>query len=169
MNPPPLRGSIALLGAGLSAIRGNCCSSLGSGVLREGMGFKSLMEIDRDLPNGFHDALLESITVSYCSNSVELDLKLLVGDPDANTEEGREARRAAKLILNDVVYFVIDPPTPGRKHSSVGGLRIDAGDATLDSSPESPKPRGVLPTDAFAYWFFVDTWNSFIHIAAREA
>ena len=45
--------------------------------------YKSLREIDDDLPNGFHDAHLEAVTVSFASNSAKMDLQLFVGDPDA--------------------------------------------------------------------------------------
>jgi hypothetical protein len=127
---------------------------------------KGLREIESDLPNGFHDALLETVTVSFASKSVRLDMQLFVGNPEAETKEEREAYKRAKLCLSDLVYFVIDPPTPGQEYSAAQGLRIDGGDATGDSGP---KPRGALPTGAFAYWFFVDQWNSFIHVAAWSA
>jgi len=130
---------------------------------------RSLREIDDDLPNGFHDALLEAVTVSFASNSAELDLRLFVGDPAAATEEEREAYKRAKLRLSELVYFVVDPPAPGHECRKGNALRIDAGDATNESAPTAPKPQSVLPTDAFAYWFFVDQWNSFIHVAARSA
>jgi hypothetical protein len=126
---------------------------------------KSLREIDDSLPNGFHDALLNGMMIDFASNRAELDLRLCVGDPDAATEDEREAYRSAKLFLYGLVYFVIDAPAFGHTHSETKELRIDGGEATEDSSAQ--KPRGNLPADAFAYWFFVQEWNSFIHVAAR--
>jgi hypothetical protein len=130
--------------------------------------YKSLREIEDHLPNGFHDALLEAVAVNFSSNSARMDLRLLVGDPDAPTEEEREAYKEAALYLNDLVYFVVDAPAPGHGCSKTGGVRIDGGVAS-DNSAGMPKPRKPLPLDAFAYWFFVDEWNSFIHVAARSA
>ena len=130
---------------------------------------KTLREIDYDLPNGFHDAFLETLTLNLVSNSAELRLELWVGGPDGTTEEEREASKSAKLYLTDLVYFVIDPPGPGYKPPLGGDLWIDAGDATDRSDPRFPKPLCDLPADAFAYWFFIRDWNSYIHVAAKGA
>ena len=130
---------------------------------------KSLKEIDLELPNGFHDAFLEKLTLNYLSNSAELDLELWVGDPDTKTEEEREATRKARLYLNDLLYFVIEPPYPGYKYTKDRGVGLDAGDAMEDSNPKAPKPQGDLPDGAFAYWFFAGDWNAFIHVAALSA
>ena len=129
----------------------------------------NLRQIDDELPNGFHDALLEQVTMSFVSDRAEMELQLLVGDPDAATEEERETYRKARLALNELVYFVIDPPGPGSEHPNLKPLRIDAGEATDENPPASPKPLRGVPIDAFAYWFFVVQWNSFIHVAARNA
>ena len=130
---------------------------------------KTLREIDYDLPNGFHDAILEVVTINYASNNAELNLQLWIGGPDAATEEEREAYKRAKLYLTDLVYFVIDPPGPGRQSPGPGTVWLDAGDATDQSNPEHLKPRSELPPDAFAYWFYVGPDNSHIHVAAKGA
>jgi hypothetical protein len=31
------------------------------------------------------------------------------------------------------------------------------------------RPGVTLPEGSFAYWFFVNNWNSFIHVAAMDA
>lgn len=129
----------------------------------------NLRQIDDELPNGFHDALLEQVTISLVLDRVEIDLQLLVGDPDGATEAEREAYKKARLILSEVVYFVIEPPGPGSEYSNPKPLRIDAGEATDENPPRFPKPLRALPEGAFGYWFFVDSWNSFIHFAARNA
>jgi len=130
---------------------------------------KSLREIDYDLPNGFHDAHLEVVTINFASNSAELTLELWVGDLNAETEEEIEVYRRAKLCLADLVYFVIDPPGAGYAPPLGGLLWIDAGDATDESNSEHLKPRSELPDDAFAYWFWVGPWNSHFHVAAKGA
>jgi len=132
---------------------------------------KTLKEIDYDLPNGFHDAILETLTLNYAANSADLDLNLWVGDMSAPPGEEREARKRARLHLTDLVYFVIDPPYPDPEYGygPYDGLWIDAGDAGEVSDREELKPKADLPPDAFAYWFFIDDWNSFMHVAAKGA
>lgn len=128
-----------------------------------------LTEIENSVPNGFHDAFLESVYVDYRSRRALIKLRLCVGDPDAETEKGREAYREADLELLDIVYLVIEGPDPRSKYAETKGLWIDGGEAKPDSAPAMPVPVESLPRGAFAYWFFVRDWNSFIHVAAMDA
>jgi hypothetical protein len=129
----------------------------------------TLVEIESSLPNGFHDAFLESVHVDYASRRSLLKLRLCVGDPDAATEEKREAYKEADLELLDLVYLVIEGPDPRSKYAETKGLWIDGGEAAPGSAPATPVPVDLLPRGAFAYWLFVRDWNSFIHVAARDA
>ena len=128
-----------------------------------------LVEIENSLPNGFHDAFLVSVDVDYTSRRGLIKLRLCVGDPDAETETERETYREANLELIDVVYFVIEGPDPHSKYAATKGLWIDGGQAKPDADPAMPISDELLPRDVFAYWFFVRDWNSFIHVAARDA
>lgn len=130
---------------------------------------KSLRQIEDQLPNGFHDAVLQSISLDLLSNTASLRMQLLVGETDATSEEAREAYRTATLTLEGLVYFVIDSPDSLGRPLSAEGVRIDGGDATDRTNPRAPAPRTSLPPGTFAHWFFVHEWNSFIHIAARQA
>src|SRR5262245_44331541 len=126
----------------------------------------NLEQLEKSLPNGFHDAQIEEIIVDYVSRKAVVKMQLLVGNPDAAPEKEREAYKPAELRLSDVLYFVVDPPDPKYKYAEKNGLWIDAGRADEESAPTSPIPLDQLPTGASAYWFFVNDWNSFIHIAA---
>jgi hypothetical protein len=128
---------------------------------------KPLADIERDLPNGFHDALLEDIEISFLTAEVRMTLQLFLGEPDAVTKLDREKYRRATLLFKDVVYFVIDAPSEGRIFAQFGPLRIDAGEASR--GPNAPKSLRPLPPGAFAYWVYIEVWNSFIHLAARFA
>src|ERR1039458_1165405 len=130
---------------------------------------KSLKEIDDELPNGFHDAFLETIALNFAASIATLTLQLLVGVPDGASEEERESYRRATLTLEGLVYFVIDAPDSERRFSRPEGVMIDAGDALDRSNPRAPAPPSAAPAGAFAYWFFVHEWNAFIHIAAQSA
>ncbi len=132
----------------------------------------TLREIEDQLPNGFHDAYLEAVTLDYVANTATMGVGLCVGDPDAATEEEREAYRKATLVLRGLVFFVIEPPYPDPQYeySEGGGLWLRSGDdASDESGPTAARPLRPLPEGAFAHWFYVDDWNSFIHVAAREA
>ena len=128
-----------------------------------------LVEIENSLPNGFHDAYLESINVDYRSRRGLIKLQLCVGDPDAGTEKDREAYKGADLELLNLVYCVIEAPDPRSKYAETQRLWIDGGEAKPDSAPAMPVPVALLPRGAFAYWFFIRDWNSFIHVAAMDA
>jgi len=128
-----------------------------------------LIEIENSLPNGFHDAYLESVDVDYVSRRALIKLRLCTGDPDAATEKERESYEQANLELLDLVYLVIDGPDPRTKYAETKGLWVDGGEAKPGSAPVTPVPVEQLPSGAFAYWFFVRDWNSFIHVAARDA
>jgi len=128
-----------------------------------------LVEIENSLPNGFHDAFLESVEVDYVSKRAQIKLRLCIGDPDASAENEREAYRGANLELLGLVYLVIEGPDSRSKYAETEGLWIDGGEVKSDSAPATPVPIEQLPSGAFAYWFFVRDWNSFIHVAARDA
>jgi len=128
-----------------------------------------LEQLENSLPNGFHDAEVEAITVDYVSRKAVMKMQLLVGNPDAATEEEREACKPAELHLSDVLYFAIDAPNPKYKYAEKKGLWINAGRADEESAPVPPIPLEQLPAGASAYWFFVNDWNSFIHVAAMDA
>jgi hypothetical protein len=129
----------------------------------------TLREVEDRLPSGFHDAYLEAVKLDCVSNAATMELDLDVGDPDAATKEEREARRKATLFLRGLVYFAIEPPDPRYEYSQGNGLWVDAGDAAGESNPRAPRALRPLPEGASAHWFYVSSWNSFIHVAAREA
>jgi hypothetical protein len=128
-----------------------------------------LTEIEDSLSNGFHDAYLESIHVDYKSRRGLIKLRVCTGDPDAPSEKEREAYEEVSLELLGLLYFVIEPPDPRAKYAETGELSIDGGPFKPGVDPPMPVPVEQLPSDAFAYWFFVRDWNSFIHVSARDA
>ena len=128
-----------------------------------------LTDIENSLPNGFHDAFIESLNVDYTSKRALIKLRLCIGDPDATTKEEKEAYKKADLELLGLVYFVIDAPDNRYKFLETKELWIDGGEVKPGSSPSTPVPIEMLPKGTFAYWFFARDWNSFIHVAAMSA
>lgn len=123
----------------------------------------TLEEIDQSLPNGFHDSTITAVRLNYAQRTAEMDMELLMSGPD---DEDTEKYRPATLSLTELIYFVIEPPgVPNTSHAEPS--LVDGGSSELDQfAYRLPKP---LPAGAFTYWFFVNDWNAFIHVAALSA
>ncbi len=93
----------------------------------------------------------------------EIAKNLWFSEPD---EADQEKYRPATLFISELVYFVIEPPGyPNTFHAEPS--LVDGGSLEVNQSTSRlPKP---LPAAAFTYWFFVNSWNSFIHVAALNA
>ena len=129
----------------------------------------TLDELNQNLPNGFHDAKLFSIQLDYVAGTAVLHLSLHVGRPE-DPESERERYQEATLNLNGLCFCSIEPPDP-RYHFLPNGKPTPAsGDpAKADHLPSLPALSEQLPQDAWCYRFFLDNWNAFIHVAARNA
>jgi hypothetical protein len=122
-----------------------------------------LDELESDLPNGFHDALLRAYASDLEEQRAEFVLDIWVGDLHSSVHSDRERRRAARLELLGLAYLVVDEPDP-RYPATHGSLQIDTCAAAEDAELAKQVPEG-----GFAGRFFVTEWNAFIHFAAREA
>ena len=123
----------------------------------------TIEEIDQSLPNGFHDSSITGVRLNYVQRTAEIDMELWFSGPeDADTEK----YRPATLSISELIYFVIEPPGhPNTSHAKPS--LVDGGSSELQQAAcRLPKP---LPAGAFAYWFFVNNWNAFIHVAALNA
>jgi hypothetical protein len=131
----------------------------------------TLVEIEDQLPNGFHDSALKGLAVDYERRTVRFHLAISVGDADGPREH-RDDCRDAQLELSGMIFLVVDPPDGSTDFGSSGELWIMDGYETR-SIPEYAKSidSKLLDTvgkDAFAHSFFVNDWNSYIHVAARD-
>ena len=123
----------------------------------------TLQEIEQSLPNGFHDSSIVGVRLDYVQRTAEIDMELWFSGPD---EADQEKYRPATLFISELLYFVIEPPDSPYTSAAEPSL-VDGGSSELaESQSRLPNP---LPAGAFTYWFFVNNWNSFIHIAALTA
>ena len=120
-------------------------------------------ELESDLPNGFHDALLRTYSSDLEEQRAEFVLDVWVGDLHSTIHSERERRRAARLELLGLAYLVFDDPDPRYPAAQVS-LQIDA-----CAADENADLARQVPEGGFAGRFFVTEWNAFIHFAAREA
>ncbi|MSO19015.1 MAG: hypothetical protein EXQ56_00895 [Acidobacteria bacterium] len=98
-----------------------------------------------------------------------MNLELSTGGPDGPTEALREEYRKATLTLEGLVYIVIDPPFPDYDFAKAGALWITGGEHKSTDKVQPPIPLEEIPHDAFTYRFYVENWNSCIHIVAKQA
>jgi hypothetical protein len=121
----------------------------------------TIEDIEQLLPNGFHDSYITALHVNYAQRTVEIDMKIWVSDAEAADPDEYQP---LKLSLSGLLYFVIEPPD--HPDTSEPWL-VDGGSSEVATSPS--RLLRPLPTGAFTYWFFVNNWNSYIHIAALTA
>lgn len=122
-------------------------------------------EIQDSLPNGLHDARINGITLDYAQRKATFDLEISTSDPD---KEGPETYQRVTLSFAPFLYCVIEAPDPNYPFATKGPSRIDAGSYKSEDAELGPL-RASLPDGAFTCWFFVNSWNSFIHVAALNA
>lgn len=129
----------------------------------------TLIDIEESLPNGLHDAKVRRVEIDYENRTVRFSLLLWTGDLSSDDEATRERYEKGEITISDFIYCVIEPPDSTYPFLNASSITIGAGSAKEDPiKTETPLPQ-ELPEGAFAYWFFVHEWNSFIHIAAMDA
>lgn len=117
--------------------------------------------ITAQLPNGFHDAVLQELDVDFARAEVRFRFEFWVGDLDAATEDAREATRPGVLRLTGVTSMTIEPPDPRYQFSKDGGVKVD-GD--FGAYPGDPAP----PDDGLVrLWLYVSTWNARMMFTAK--
>jgi len=125
----------------------------------------TLEEIDSDptLPNGLHDAVIQSIAHNYETSTVDLNVEVLLGMPG---DADRDRRRAATLRFAEVSLFTIQPPENERIVGVPGSIWFifwRTGQEEL-----SPKLVGRFAPDALVYTIYILEWESSIHIVSRD-
>jgi hypothetical protein len=125
----------------------------------------TLLELEQSLPNGLHDAQVRKIEVDYELHKVTIDVAVWVGDVD-DPPKLREAYKKGRLVVSGLLFIVLEPPDAGYPFKNSTDLCINGCDMTTNIDKDLLES---LPADAFVRSFFVNEWNAFIHIAAREA
>jgi len=123
-------------------------------------------ELERSLPNGFHDAKLKCFNFDIIASRIQISASLLVGLPG---EKDPERYEDCTLIVSSIFVFFIEPPDPkypfipdGLPINMSGGLVIPGQNSEIDKILE------MIPGDASVYRFFLEEWNSFLYLAAAE-
>jgi hypothetical protein len=123
----------------------------------------TIEEIEQSLPNGFHDTYITAIHLNYAQRTAEIDLEIWVSGLD---DEDPDKYSPATLFISELIYLVMEPPHYLETSDAEPWLVAGGSSEAERSVSRLPKP---LPAGAFTYWFFVNNWNSYIHIAASGA
>ncbi|HLJ89517.1 MAG TPA: hypothetical protein VKZ53_22095 [Candidatus Angelobacter sp.] len=130
----------------------------------------TLSEIAEILPNGFHDAEVEEFQWSYSTNSAVFKMTMWTA---TELDEDPEKYRRASIELNRILLIAIDPPMLTKDRlldgARSGTLQIDGVPANEEIFPGLRHLKANLPADADVYSFYVNNWNSYIHVAAQQA
>jgi hypothetical protein len=125
----------------------------------------TLEELEKTLPNGLHDSEVQRVAVDYEKGKVALDVAVWVGSMNDPPEQ-REAYKSGRIEISGLVFFVMEPPDPKYPFRDSLELTVDGCDMSKNLDGELLKS---LPSDAFFRSLWVNEWNAFIHIAARDA
>lgn len=126
----------------------------------------TLKEIADTLPNGFHDAQINNISIDYVKREVTLALEIWVSD---SLQDDSDMYRSAELKLLQFLFVVIEPPDAKYDYHEEKPLWVDAVSGEPPMRSATTELPALLPAGAFTYSFFVHDWNAFIHLAAIDA
>jgi len=124
----------------------------------------NIEQIEADLPNGLHNALLRTLSSDPAERRAEFILDVWLGDLHSSAAWHRECYRAARLELLGLAYLVLDDSHTRHPATDVSPVQIDACAADDNLERSRQVPRG-----GFAGRFLVTEWNAFIHFAALNA
>jgi len=123
----------------------------------------SFEELERKLPNGFHDAAIREIIFDFIGRSVVIRMDLLTGGPDATDPE---LYRPGRLQVAPVYLFFIEPPDPNYSFVPSGShLKVDGDSVKAGQNAVVDRLLPTLPRNATAYRFFLEKWNAFLYLA----
>lgn len=122
-------------------------------------------EAEQSLPNGFHDAEIEKLSLDYRSGTLSISMRLWVG---AMGTPNQEEYRCAELRVNKLVWCSIQPPDPTYPFAPNGDPLNVQGDDGLSHCEELTPLVRQLPAGVSFYRFFFEEWNSFICIAGSD-
>jgi len=128
-------------------------------------------EIDDLLPNGFHDAEVNEFGWNFLEDTAFFDVNFwgaILEGPD------REKRRRGRIELQQILFISFEPPSPRQSdpkpcQCSKGSLQIDGVLTNEKYLQNFAQHKAELSPNTEIFSFYINNWNSFIHIAAAEA
>lgn len=123
-------------------------------------------EIERQLPNGFHDLTIRAINVDFIGLWITLAMDLHVG---LEGEVDPERYRPGTLRVLRPYLFFLQPPDPTYPFVPEG-IAVNASGFAVSSDEET---IGALikrgPSGGTTFGFFLNDWNSYLYIGGQGA
>src|SRR5687767_12188348 len=94
----------------------------------------TIFELAETLPNGFHDAEVQTISLDYRRRTVNMQMEVWIGTMD-DPEAIRETYRRAEVTVEGFHYCALDLPDERYPFDAGATLTIDLADATAFESP----------------------------------
>lgn len=130
-----------------------------------GLRAMTIKEIEKQLPNGFHDSKLKRVAINYEKREIELHFDVFIGKDEPT---GGVRFREGTLKAYGLFFCVFEPPGPNYLCQLGMGLWVaDSDEVTEDKCPI--KLSYALPKAAFGHYFYINDWNAFIYLVASEA
>ena len=124
----------------------------------------NLTDLASTLPNGFHDAEVQSFEMDYVHRV--LRFRMDVWTSGVEDVGRRELYRPAVLSLREVAYLAIEVPDEKYPWREAGPVSIDVGSGCPAKSAFMPPE---VPPNITKSWFFIVDFNCFLHCGAAEA
>jgi hypothetical protein len=122
----------------------------------------TLRELADGLRWGLHDAYLEALAIDWPHATASLTVRFMMS-------ESQDEERRGRIDLNGLVFCSVDAPeiAPERGYTPTPahGLWISDGEG---SAPGAQAALPFIPDGCFLHWLFVNDWNRFIHVCARD-
>jgi hypothetical protein len=125
----------------------------------------TLEEIDNQLVNGFHDAVIIESRHSYEDATMNLVVDILIELPKTAPKDANRYRRA-ELLFAGVALCTIDIPDPASAFPHPGGIWFKFERLGGGVWPSTVIDR--LEPNLLMYSLFILDWHSSIHIAATD-
>ena len=125
----------------------------------------TLEDIERSLPNGFHDAQIQTMTRDYVGAELIMKVLILIGLPGQPRPE-RDRYRTGEIVFRRVYFCSVELPQPDSPFLHPGNVWF-----SYERTPRDLLPDGLatmLPPGTQCYSLFVRDWFSHIHVAAQD-
>jgi hypothetical protein len=121
----------------------------------------TIEELERRLPDGFHDIYLLRFAVDLTLNTCAFDFKV----------DFQESRKLVKLSLRGLSLCVVEPSYPDIDYfpSEARPVLVKGVPTSEKILPSLTAYSKLAPPGSFFYSFFLDSRNSFIHVGATDA
>jgi hypothetical protein len=126
-----------------------------------------IQDIEKKLPHGFHDAIIERIEFDFTKRHAQIDINIWVGDEESKKNSEKEKHRKGCLKFVDLLYMGIEPPNEMDffKREKIAYLVHE--DISVSNKFYSAI-KEKLPDGYKLYCFYIWTQSSLICIIAKE-